>query len=199
MLKLGVTGGIGSGKSIVCKVFQELRVPVYYADLRARVLTETSSSLKQRIISLLGPESFNSQGYNRKYVANIVFSDKEKLARLNAIVHPAVNSDFEQWLITCKKFSYVVKEAALLFESGSNKKMDYTIYINAPVELRANRVIKRDGLSKSEIISRIKNQTPAGKIMPLTDRAIENDDKQLVLPHILEIHKLLMKGSISYG
>lgn len=199
MLKLGVTGGIGSGKSIVCKVFQELRVPVYYADLRARALTETSLSLKQRIIRLLGSESFNSQGYNRKYVANVVFSDREKLAGLNAIVHPAVNLDFEQWLIARKQYSYIVKEAALLFESGSNKTMDYTIYINAPVELRASRVIKRDGLSKSEIISRIKNQTPADKIMPLTDRVIENDDKQLVLPKVLEIHNMLMKRSIIHG
>lgn len=193
MLKIGITGGIGSGKSLVCKVFISLGIPVYNADERAKYLIENNLEIREQIIAIFGSEAFRNQLYNRKYIADKVFNDKNLLTKLNEIVHPKVGIDFYEWTLHNKDSIYLVEEAALLFESGAYKKMDYNILVDAPVETRIERVMLRDHLSHEEIQSRINNQVSTDKIRHLVDWIIINNNKQLILPQILQIHNYLIE------
>lgn len=195
MLKVGITGGIGSGKSTVCQVFETLGIPVLYADTLAKQLMAQDLTLQAAIIQLLGTEAYIDKQLNKSYIANIVFHDKNKLAQLNAITHPAVIAYGEDWM-KCQKTAYVLKEAALFFESGSNKNMDVMIGVAAPLHLRIERTMHRDAISKEAVMERISKQMDDEAKMKLCDYVIINDDKVSIIDQVLAIHhKLLLHES----
>ncbi|HMT74205.1 MAG TPA: dephospho-CoA kinase [Chitinophagaceae bacterium] len=190
MLLIGLTGGIGSGKSTVAKVFETLGIPVYYADDAAKRLMNTNPSLKQEIVRHFGTESYKDGILNRAYIASIVFGNKEKLNQLNSLVHPATIEDSQQW-VNQQTAPYIIREAALLFESGASKGLDYVIGVSAPLLLRIQRVMQRDGLSKGEIEQRISRQMDEEEKMRLCDFVINNDEQTLIITQILELDKKL--------
>src|SRR6185312_2093014 len=168
MLKIGLTGNMGSGKTTVSKIFEILGVPVFYADDEAKNVMVTDTGLVNQIKGAFGESAyFNDGTLNRKYISAIVFNDKKKLAKLNSLVHPAVFRAFDAWIERHDGVPYVVKEAALLFESDSYKLYDYSIMVQAPVEKRIKRVMERDQLSREEVESRNSNQFPEEKKMQL--------------------------------
>jgi len=189
MLKIGITGNIGSGKTTVSKVFEVLGIPVFYADEAAKNVMTADEILIGEIKMAFGAASYFDDGsLNRKYIANIVFNNQAQLAKLNSIVHPAVFRTFDNWVANIKDAPYVMKEAALLFESGSYKMCDKTIMVDAPLELRIKRVMQRDGFSREEILSREARQFTEEKKVAMADYVIKNDDTQLVIPQVLGLH-----------
>ena len=193
MLKIGLTGGMGSGKSVVAKVFETLGIPVYYADDAAKKLMNNNEELKAEIIKNFGEESYTNGELNRKYIASIVFNDKEKLELLNSLTHPATIRDAEEW-IKSQNSPYIIKEAALLFESGANKNLDHVIGVDAPLPLRIKRVMNRDGITEEEIMKRINRQMDEEKKMRMCDFIIINNEQELVIPQVLELHKKFSAG-----
>jgi len=190
---VGVTGGIGSGKSMVCKIFNTLGIPIYDADSQAKKLMLHDDVLKQQIVHELGKESYLENGsINRDFLAETVFSNSEKLDRLNQLVHPAVAKDFEAW-VNEQETRYVIKEAALLIETGSYKHLDKLINVSAPVELRIERVIKRDAFrTHDEIRKIINNQLLEEARNEKADYVIKNDESELLVTQVTEIHKSLL-------
>jgi dephospho-CoA kinase len=192
MLKVGLTGNIGSGKTTVSKVFELFGIPVFYADDEAKKLMTNDEALIKGIKSAFGEQSyFNDGTLNRKYIAQIVFNDPLRLAALNALVHPATFRAFDLWVKNTGNAPYVVKEAALLFESDSYKMCDYTIMVTAPPEMRIERVMKRDGLTRAEIEKRDARQLSEQKKIELADYVIKNDDSELVIPQVLKIDSVI--------
>ena len=190
MLKIGITGNIGSGKTTVSRIFEILNVPVFYADDAAKKVMVEDPILIDALKSEFGTESYFDDGsLNRKHIAANVFNNETELAKLNSIVHPAVFRAFDNWVAGIKNAPYIMKEAALLFESSSYKMCDQTIMVTAPLELRINRVMQRDGLSRAEIESRNARQFSEEKKIQLADFVIRNDDTELVIPQVLELHK----------
>jgi dephospho-CoA kinase len=190
MLKIGITGNIGGGKTTVSKIFEVLEIPVFYADDAAKKAMVEDIVLIDAIKSAFGNEAyFNDGELNRKHIASIVFNNETELTKLNSIVHPAVFRAFDTWVSAIKEAPYVIKEAALLFESTSYKMCDYSIMVTAPLELRINRVLKRDGLTRTEIKSRNAKQFSEEKKTRLADFVVRNDDTELVIPQVLELHK----------
>lgn len=188
MLKIGLTGGIGSGKSTVAKIFELLGIPVYYADEAAKKLMNTDENLKKAIIEQFGEASYKNNELDRKYLASIVFSNKEKLEILNSLTHPVTIRDADEWM-TQQTSPYVIKEAALLFESGAVARLDVVIGVYAPQHLRVKRVMERDGLPAEEVMKRISRQIDEETKMKLCDHVITNNEQQLVIPQVLELHK----------
>lgn len=188
MKVIGITGGIGSGKTTCCQVFEELGVPVYYADLRAKLLM-VENPLRGKIVQAFGEKAYNGTLLNRTYLSEQVFNSKEKLSVLNGLVHPAVADDFEEWLEENKAADYVLKEAAILFETGADEHVDITVLVIAPQELRLERVMQRDGTSKEEVQQRMNNQWTQERKVKLADHIINNDGAQLLIPQALEFHK----------
>ena len=189
MLKIGITGNIGSGKTTVSKIFEVLEIPVFYADTVAKKVMVEDTILIDALKSSFGAEAyFNDGTLNRKHIASIVFGDETQLAKLNSIVHPAVFRAFDAWVGQVKNAPYVIKEAALLFESSSYKMCDYSVMVTAPPELRMQRVIQRDGLTRAEVESRNARQFPEEKKIQLANYVILNDDTELVIPQVLELH-----------
>ncbi len=188
MLKVGLTGGIGSGKSTVAKIFETLGIPVYYADDAAKELMNTNSEVKKAIIKNFGDETYKSNQLDRKYLASIVFNDKNKLAILNSITHPATIQDANHW-IAKQKSRYIIKEAALIFESGSDKHLDFVIGVQTPLPLRIKHVMKRDNISEEEIMKRINRQMDENEKMNLCRFVIKNNEEELLIPQVLEIDK----------
>lgn len=154
---IGLTGGIGSGKTTVAKMFEALGIPVYYADSEARKLMQNSAGLREEIIKLLGEKAYNNDGLNSSYIAQIVFRDKTKLNELNALVHPLVENHFKNW-VKLQDSRYVVQENALIFENRKQSSFDAIITVTAPLQKRLERVIKRDGVTERQVIERIENQ-----------------------------------------
>lgn len=192
-LKIGITGGIGSGKSYVAKVFKALGVPFYDADKEAKELMNTNLAIKNALISEFGKEVYDIEGHlNRAYLASQVFRDKKKLDKLNAIVHPMVIQHGEDWALS-QTFPYSLKEAALLFESGSYKKLDYTILVTAPTDIRIARVMQRDAITREEVQDRINKQLPDEEKQKLADFIIINDGIAPLLPQILPLHTLFLE------
>lgn len=189
---IGLTGGIGSGKTTVAKLFTELGVPVYNSDLKAKKLMQDSKKIRTAIIDLLGEKSYVLQKLNKKYIADKVFGDKELLQKLNAIVHPAVREDFISW-IKNKRTPYVIQEAAILFENNSYKVFDKVILVKAPKEARLERILARDNISREEILARMKNQWHDSKKIPLADYIIENTDLEETKLQVEKIHRQLTK------
>jgi len=190
MLKVGITGNIGSGKTTISKVFEILGVPVFYADDAAKKVMVEDPILIDALKKEFGSESFFDDGsLNRKHIAGIVFNNEAELAKLNAIVHPAVFRAFDNWVAGIKNAPYVMKEAALLFESSSYKMCDKTIMITAPLKLRINRVTQRDNLTRVEIENRNARQFSEENKVQLADFTIRNDDTELIIPQVIELHK----------
>lgn len=195
MLKVGLTGGIGSGKSFISDIFSHLSIPVYNSDIRAKYLMNNVAEIKKDIAILFGNEAYLNEQLNNKYIAKKVFCDSTLLSKLNHIVHPAVLDDFNSWykVQNTKNLPFVLKEAAILFESGTYKDMDKNILVIASEKLRIKRVMYRDGISEDEVKVRIKNQSSTEELIPLTDFIIKNDDKELILPQIINIYNKLVK------
>ncbi|GMQ27906.1 dephospho-CoA kinase [Algoriphagus confluentis] len=192
--KVGVTGGIGSGKSTVCRIFGLLGIPVYSADDRAKWLMEHDPNLKSKITEEFGINSYTQEGaLNRKYLAEQVFSDPEKVKKINALVHPAVGLDFDKWTLE-QKVPYVLKEAALLFETGSAKQLDKIINVSSPLKVRIARVLMRDPhRSESQVNTIIDQQLPDETKNELADFVIKNSENKLLIPQVLEIHQKLLE------
>lgn len=190
MLKIGITGGIGSGKTTLCRLFELLGVSVYYADVRAKMLMQTDAELMEGIKSAFGSEVYEGHALNRSLLGSIVFNDAKQLQRLNGLVHPAVFRDFDRWS-AMQTGLYVLKEAAILFESGSSKDCDYTILVKSPLDLRISRIMTRDGISKEDIMKRIDKQMSDEEKEKLASFVILNDETQLVIPQVLALHARL--------
>ena len=188
MLKIGLTGGIGSGKSTVAKIFETLGIPVYYADAEAKRLMNSSETLKKVIRQNFGEATYENDQLNRKYLAGIVFNNPEKLELLNALIHPVTINDAEQWMQQ-QSAPYSIKEAALLFESGAAENLDFIVGVYAPQALRIKRVMKRDGLTTDEIMKRINRQVNEEMKMKLCDFIITNNEQELLVPQVLKLHQ----------
>lgn len=199
MLKIGITGGIGSGKTTVCKVFELLGIPVFYADHVAKSIMQTDELLKTEVLSAFGQESYSKDGQlNRAYISSIVFNSESELNKLNAIVHPAVFRAFDKWIITHSDAPYILKEAALLFESESYKMCDLSILVVSPEATRIRRVIARDHISKDEILLRMKRQFTDEQKMKLADHVLINDENRLLIPQIISLHQQFLKISSNH-
>ncbi len=191
MLVIGLTGGIGSGKSTVATIFEVLGIPVYYADEAAKRIMNEDETLRSKLIELFGEESYRNGTLNRPYIASVVFADKEKLHQLNAVVHPVTIADGDRWM-KAQTTPYAIKEAALIFESESYKQLDYVIGVSSPVDLRIKRVIARDNISKSEVERRIQNQMPEEEKMKRCNFIIFNNEEKLLIPQVLKVHEEIM-------
>ena len=191
--KIGITGGIGSGKTTVAKVFEVLGIPVYYADTAAKRLMNENEILKGQIQYHFGKECYVNGKLNRKYLSELVFNNDEKLSLLNSIVHPITIADAQAWMQQ-QTAPYALKEAALIFESGANQQLDYVVGVFAPITLRIQRVINRDQLSPEEVKARMDKQMDESIKMTLCDYVVTNDEHQLVIPQVLKIHKMLLSS-----
>ncbi|MGB8375513.1 MAG: dephospho-CoA kinase [Salegentibacter sp.] len=192
MKVVGLTGGIGSGKTTVANFFRELGVPVYIADDAGKRLMNSSEEIKKAIIALLGPESYKKNEPDRKFIASQVFSNKEKLEALNAIIHPAVEADFKEWR-SKQRAGYVIYEAAILFEKGGYKKCDLNILVTAPMEERISRIQKRDRSNVKEITARMNNQWSDEKKRELADFTIENKNLNQTKEQVRTLHQIILK------
>ncbi len=191
MLKIGITGGIGSGKSTMAKLFEVLGIPVYYADDAAKQLMNENEALKQQVQKEFGNEAYANGKLNRKYIADIVFANPEKLELLNSLVHPVTLQDAEEWMIK-QTAPYTIKEAALIFESGAQEQLDYVIGVYAPTPLRIQRTMQRDNISREEVMARMNKQIDETIKMRLCDFVITNDEQQMVIPQVTELHRKLL-------
>jgi dephospho-CoA kinase len=189
-LQIGITGGIGSGKSLVCKIFQSLGVPVYDADSHAKILMTTDGILVDQIKKEFGSLSYDEKGgLNRKYLSETVFNDETKLSKLNSLVHPRVALDYHRWLTDYTNKAYVIKEAALLVESGSYIMLDKIIVVTAPEKMRVKRVLKRDPQrTEQDVIKIIRSQMTEEEKLKKADIVIQNNETELVIPQVLKLH-----------
>ena len=186
--QIGITGGIGAGKSTVTRVFAALRVPVYDADSRAKGLMNSDPVLKAGITEAFGPESYTPAGLNRHYLAATVFNDPGKTALLNGLVHPRVGDDYAAWVQGHAGFAYVLKEAALLFESGSYRSLDRVIAVAAPLPLRIRRVLHRDPhRTEADVAAIIARQMDEAEKLARADYVVHNDEKTLLIPQVLHL------------
>jgi len=191
MLKVGITGGIGAGKSVVCRVFQTLGIPVFDADRTAKELMESDASLVAGISKLFGDDIYTSGKLNRAELAAKVFKEPQLLQQLNAMVHPATIEYGKQWM-AAQTSPYTIKEAAIFFESGSHKDMDVMIGVSAPVELRIARAMLRSDMTREKVLERMAAQMDADEKMAKCDHVIINDDVTAIIPQVAAIHKILL-------
>jgi dephospho-CoA kinase len=194
MYKLGLTGGIGSGKTLVCSVLEKFGVPVYYADTEARKLMNSNADIKAGIVNLFGEKAFAKDGLNRAFLAKLVFGDQEKLTLLNKLVHPFVREDFTRWVSRQERSSYVVEEAAILFESGASLEMDQSVLVYAPLEIRIRRVMERDHSERDAVLKRMEHQISEEEKKKLADHVIINDGNTMLLPQVIELHKKILNS-----
>jgi dephospho-CoA kinase len=186
--QIGITGGIGAGKSTVTRIFAALRVPVYDADSRAKGLMHTDPVLRAGITEAFGPQSYTPAGLNRHYLAATVFKDPDQVARLNRLVHPRVGDDYAAWVREHAGFAYVLKEAALLFESGSFRSLDRVIAVSAPLPLRIRRVMHRDPhRTEAEVMTIMSRQMDEAEKLSRADYVVHNDEKTLLIPQVLHL------------
>ncbi len=190
-LKVGITGGIGSGKSTVCKVFKVLGIPVFEADIVAKQLINSNEEIKKGLVNLFGETVYTPNGsVDRKKLASIIFNDDIQLQNVNELVHPVVRKEFLNWADE-QKTPYVIHEAAILFESGFYKMMDYTILVSAPLEERIARVTQRDGSTPAQIKERMQKQWDDEEKRKLASIELQNGDSDLVIPQIIKLDKQL--------
>lgn len=192
MLRIGLTGGIGSGKTTVAQIFNVLGIPVYSSDDAAKRLMNEDEDLKKKIIESFGKESYQNGELNRKYVANEAFSDPKKIKLLNSMVHPATIKDATAWMEK-QNAPYVIKEAALIFESGSDQFLDYVIGVKSPLNLRIERTMKRNNVTAEEVASRMKLQMDEVEKMNRCDFIIVNDEKEMLIPQVLSLHQKFLE------
>jgi dephospho-CoA kinase len=194
-LRVGITGGIGSGKTTACRMFQVLGIPVYDADFWAKWLIERDAGLRTQVTAVLGPEAYLPDGaYNRAYVARRVFADAALLAALNAVVHPVVEQHSRRWHDeqAARGYPYTLKEAALLIESGSHRFLDALIVVTAPEEVRIRRVMERDGLGEDAVRARMLHQMPEAEKAALADFVLVNDGQRPLIPQVWRTHRALL-------
>jgi len=191
-LKIGITGGIGSGKTFICRLFEALGIPVYNADEEAKRLMNTDIRIKEKLIAQFGEATYKDGLLDRAFLANMVFSDKNKLELLNGIVHPIVIQEAKDWAER-QTTRYSLKEAALLFESGSYKELDYTILVTAPMDIRIQRVIERDGATEQQVQERMNKQLSDEEKLQLADFVIVNDGITPLLPQVWTLHQKFLK------
>lgn len=193
---VGITGGIGTGKSLICRMFACLGTPVYDADSRAKALVNESVKLQESITQLLGNEAYADGQYNRSFVAREVFSNPEKLSQLNALIHPAVAEDFARWVKAHQNAPYLLKEAALLIESGSYKGLDTVVLVEAPERVRIERVLMRDPQrSLQEVKDIISRQMPESEKKKWAQASIQNGANSLLIPQVLALHEQFSRVS----
>ncbi|HRD39897.1 MAG TPA: dephospho-CoA kinase [Bacteroidia bacterium] len=191
---VGLTGGIGTGKSTVGKLFQVLGVPVYNSDDRAKEMYFLPE-VKEKVIALLGNEAYHADdSLNRAYISQKIFSDSSLLSKINSIIHPAVEKDFTSFKEEYKSHKYIVKETALLFETGLYKKVDKIILVMAPLEERLKRVMQRDKSSREDVLKRISHQMPDEEKQPISDFVIDNNETEGLIPQVLAIHQKLQNA-----
>ncbi|MDO6759110.1 dephospho-CoA kinase [Tamlana sp. 2_MG-2023] len=193
MTIVGLTGGIGSGKTTVAKMFNEVGIPVYIADVEAKKLMNASSVVKQELIELFGENAYLKEGLNKPFIANIIFNDKSYLQKMNAIVHPRVAEHFEAWVLE-QRSAYVIKEVAILFENGGDKACDYVISVTAPKSIRMERVLKRDGTTKEKIEAIMNNQWTDAKKVTLSDFVVFNTVLEETKRQVLNIHEEILRN-----
>jgi dephospho-CoA kinase len=194
MRKIGVTGGIGSGKSLVCKVFSSLGIPVYYADDEAKTISDSHPEIRTTLISWFGNDIYADDVLNRHMLADIIFKDREWLSRVNNLIHPRVAEHFKLW---CLKFSpspYIIHESAILFESGAWQNFDTIIGVIANDEIRLNRVMNRPQMTPEKFRMIIQNQLPDKEMVERCDHVIVNDDRTLVIPQVMKLHRTFISN-----
>jgi len=187
VLKVGVTGGIGSGKTTVCRIFNILGIPVFYADTVARVIMDSDTEIAEQINLLTGRNLYNESGLDRNALASLIFNDSDLLARINEIVHPVVREKFATW-VSEQESEYVIFEAAILFESGTYKILDRVITVVAPVEERIDRVMRRNNLTREQVLDRIRNQSDDESKISKSDYVVNNSENEMIIPAIIKIH-----------
>ncbi|MDR1667299.1 MAG: dephospho-CoA kinase [Bacteroidales bacterium] len=192
MLTIGITGGIGSGKTTACTVFETLGAPVYYADTRAKELMNTDRHLKALLQEHFGTDIYQEGRLNRKQLSALIFNDEKRLQMVNGWVHPAVARDFESWLEE-QSAPYVLEETAILFESGISSRFDKVILVTAPEDMRVERVCRRDAVPAATVKARMTHQWPEEKKTALADFIIYNDERHQLIPQIISIHKQLLE------
>ncbi|HEU5365009.1 MAG TPA: dephospho-CoA kinase [Hanamia sp.] len=195
MIRIGLTGGIGSGKSTVARIFNVLGIPVYSSDDASKRLMNEDEELKENIIRSFGEQSYTEGRLNRKYLAWQVFSDRNKIELLNSLVHPATIKDATAWMEK-QTAPYIIKEAALIFESGSDKYLDAVIGVKSPLSLRIERTMKRNNVTAAEVEARIKLQMDEEEKLSLCDYIIVNDEHQMLIPQVLLLHERLLKKAL---
>ena len=191
VLRLGLTGGIGSGKSTVAQIFEVLGIPVYYADIAAKKIMNDDQGLRSAITSIFGEKAYSDNILDRKYISSIVFSDPAKLQQLNALVHPATKKDGEAWMQR-QTSPYAIHEAALIFEAKVSDRLDLVIGVSSPIELRIKRAMERDKVSREEVLKRMDQQLNEEVKMSKCDFLLLNDEQQLLIPQVLELHEKLI-------
>jgi dephospho-CoA kinase len=195
MLKIGITGGIGTGKSTVCRIFEILGIPVFYADDESKKIIASDPAVIAAIKKELRDDLYTENIPDRKKIAALVFNDKEKQAALNAISHPALFQEFKSWVHDHTQAPYVIQEAALIFESGADAHLDQTIVVTSPISLRLERLTRRDSVTEETIKARMMNQWPEEEKIKRANFIIENNDETLLIPQVIEIHKSLLHES----
>jgi dephospho-CoA kinase len=191
-LKLGVTGGIGSGKTTVCRIFCVLGIPVFSADSEAKVIMDSDEAVKKQVNALAGKDMYTSGTLDRIGMASLIFNNRELLQKINAIIHPVVTGRFLDWEKT-QNAPYVILEAAILFESGAVKILDRVLTVIAPEEERIERVVKRNSLTREQVIERIRNQSDDKYKISLSDYVIRNSENDMIIPAVLNIHGEMIK------
>lgn len=192
---IGLTGGIGSGKTTVANMFQDLGVPIYIADTEAKKLLNTSKILRKKLLDLFGEQAYTDQGLNRKFIASKVFSDKILLQKMNAIVHPKVAKHFKKW-VAKQDVAYVIKEAAIIFEHNMESKYDAVILVTADKETRIQRVLKRDNSTREKVLAVMNNQLSEVEKIKRSDFIIDNDNLQKTKEQVVNTHKFLLENEI---
>jgi dephospho-CoA kinase len=193
MKQIGITGNIGSGKSTVAKIFASLGIPIYDADARAKLVMTNNVPLKEALIQLLGQQAYHANGsLDRAFIAAKVFKNQDLLNGLNALVHPAVYKDYEDWVLV-QTAPYVVKEAALLYESESYKQLDKIMVVHCSDELRIQRTMQRDQSTREAVVERLQKQMPQAEKMARADFLINNDESQLLIPQVMNLHQQFLK------
>lgn len=188
-LKIGLTGNIGSGKSTICRIFSSIGIPIFYADIESKKLLD-SPTIYKKLILVFGEKISTNNKIDKIKLASIVFTDPDLLKQLNNILHPEVYDCFQDWLKTQSESDYVIMEAAILFESGFDKYVDYSINIHADKNIRLERVMLRDGIDKQSVLARMQNQLSDELKIKNADYTIENNEYDLVIPQVLKLHKL---------
>jgi len=191
VLKVGLTGGIGSGKSTVAQIFEVLGIPVYYADIAAKKIMNEDEGLRSAITNIFGEQAYANNILDRKFISSIVFSDPAKLQLLNGLVHPATKKDGEAWMEQ-QTSPYAIYEAALIFEAKVSERLDLVIGVSSPTELRIKRAMERDKVSREEVLKRMGQQLDEEAKMSKCDLVLINDEQQLLIPQVLELHEKLI-------
>jgi dephospho-CoA kinase len=193
---IGLTGGIGSGKSEVARLFTLLGAAIYSADEASKYLLDQNSALKERLINAFGDQLYHDYKLNRKAFASLIFNDHNSLSLANSIIHPFVFEDFEKWAQNQPECSYLIMEAAILFESHANEHLNKTITVYTPTELRISRVMKRDGCTREDVYMRMQHQIPDEEKIKMADFVIYNDDQHMLIPQVLELHQQFISNSV---